>query len=287
LPREAVVRSRTTRQATTQQATGQDNTGQQNTGQQSTTDESAAPPTLRQVIRGDFAAASGLKLLAIVLLLAWMAFQWGLGNDILLPTIAANGYDSVDDGETWSRGLAAVGVAALAGGGFWAMTQALDAVVVLGGLRLIPGITERLSSYLRRKGWVTPYAEMKWSTRWIIAYATGVSLLCLIDVFATGTQGVKQRRGMIAGAVALSAGTVGALVALVAGAALTASRIPATEDGAVVFIRFAKNPLTWVVIYAVVFLVGRLTGKSFKTADGLDDDDLDPKKSQPQDPVTT
>ncbi len=195
-------------------------------------------------------------------LLAWMGFQWGFGNDVLLPSIAATGFDAIDDGETWTSGFAAAAVAGVAGGGFWALTQTLDAIVVMSGLRLVPGLTQRLSTYLTRKGGVTPYAEMTWSTRWVIAYATGVSVLCLVDVFATGRQGVRDRSVMIATSVALSAGTVGVVVGLAATATMVATRVPATASGAEVFLRWAKNPLTWVAIFAVVFLVGRLMNGS-------------------------
>jgi len=221
----------------------------------------ASQETLWQTIKGDFAQAAGLKLIAVVLLLAWMAFQWGFGNDVLLPSIVASAFDGVDDGETWRAGGAAVAAATLAGFGFWAITQALDAVIMLTGLRLVPGITQRVSAFLQRKGWVTPYRDMKWSTRWIIAYATGVSALCLVDAFATGEHGVRSRRGIIATATALSAGSVALVVLLVSGAAMIGKRIPATEGAAETLIRYAKNPLTWIVIFGGVFLFDYLRGK--------------------------
>ncbi len=220
--------------------------------------ESLPAESLWQTVRGDFAAATGWKVLAIFGLLAWMAFQWGLGNDILLPSLAASALDAVDDGETWSSGLAAVAAAAVTGGLFWALVQCIDAVVMLSGIRLIPGLTARITAFVQRKGLVTPYAEMRWTTRWIISYATGVSLLCLVDVFATGRPGLRTRRSMIVVSVILSAGTVGLIVALVALAAVVAARIPATEAGAEVFVRFAKNPLTWIVIFVAVYGIGRL-----------------------------
>lgn len=191
-----------------------------------------------------------------------MAFQWGFGNDILLPPIVATVFDAVDNGETWSSGGTAVVLAALAGFVFWGAAQLLDAVIVLGGLRLIPGLTDRLSVFLRKKGLVTPYADMKWSTRWAIAYATGASMLCLVDVFATGRQGLRHRAAMVLAAALLSAGSVGLVVGIVTAAAMVAKRVPATEGAAEVFIRFAKNPLTWVAIFAVVFVVGHFSADS-------------------------
>lgn len=215
-------------------------------------------PSLWQTVKADFGAATGWKVLAVFCLLAWMAFQWGFGNDALLPSIAATALDTVDDGASWPSGFAGVAAATAASFVFWALTQMIDAVVMLTGLRLVPRLTERIARFLQAKGWLTSYDQMKWSTRWIIAYATGVSALCLVDLFATGTPGIRHRRQMIVASVLLSAGTVSIVVALVVTAAMVATRIPATGAAADVFIRFARNPLTWIAIFAVVFGVGYL-----------------------------
>lgn len=220
--------------------------------------DAAPTESLWQTASRDFASARGLRVILVLGLLLWMAFQWGPGNDIFLPSIVASVFDGVDDGSTWPNGVLTVLLSTLAGFGFWAATQLIDAIVVLSGLRLIPALTARLSAFLRRKGWVTPFDEMKLSTRWIIAYASGASVLCLVDVFATGRQGPEGRRHMIIQSVLLSAGSVGAVVAMVTTAAMVATRVPATESGAETFIRFAKNPLTWIVIFAAVYLVGFL-----------------------------
>ena len=196
-------------------------------------------------------------MLAVFGVLVWMAFQWGLGNDILLPSIAATAFDTIDDGSAWSRGFIAVGAAAAAGFVFWTITQLIDVIVVMTGLRLLPAMTERLSRFLRAKGWVTPYRDMRWSTRWIIAYASGASLLCLVDVLATGRQGMRDRKKMASSAILLSAGSVGVVVGLVAAAAMVGKRVPATADEADDFVRYARNPLMWIGVFVVVFLIGR------------------------------
>lgn len=237
--------------------------------------EDAAPPeSLWQSVKRDFAGASGWKVLAVVGMFVWMAFQWGWGNDILLPSLAATAFDAVDDGETWTSGIAAVGAAAAVSFVFWWLTQLFDAVVMLSGMGLLPNITKRISRFLRKRGWVKPYAEMKWSTRAALAYAAGASLLCQVDLFATGVQGVRVRRRMILETTVLSAGLVATVVALVTTAAMVATRVPATESGAEVFIRYAKNPLTWIVILAVAYGAGALlsrgqAGESESDPDGL------------------
>lgn len=229
------------------------------------TDSHAASPPIDEplwhTVKRDFSAASGLALLGVVALLGWMAFQWGFGNDALLPPIVAWVFDGIDDDTSWSAGLLGVAGAMAAGFLFWGATQLLDAIIMLSGLRLIPGITARVSHFLRDKGWVTPYRDMSWSTRWIIAYATGASALCLVDFFATGEGGLRQRRQMVTSAVVLSAGTVSLVVGVLAGAAMVAKRVPATEGAADTLIRYAKNPLVWILIFTTVFAVGHLRSR--------------------------
>ena len=215
-------------------------------------------PSLWDTVKGDFASAAGRKLVLVVLLILWMGFQWGPGNDIILAPLAATVFDTVDDTSSWGIGVLAVGAAAVVSTLFWAATQALDAVVVLSGIKLVPGVMERLGRSLRRRGLVTAYADMRWTTRWMLSYATGVSVLGLVDVLATGRAGVRGRRVMLAQSVMLSAGTVGLVVAAVATAPMIAARYPATADEADTFLRYARNPLVWLAIFGGVFLIDRL-----------------------------
>ncbi len=208
--------------------------------------------TLWQTVKSDFARSTGLRVIGVGLVLGWMAFQWGWGNDILLPSIAATAFESIDDGQSWTSAAGASVAATAAGASFWALTQTLDGIIVLSGLRLIPGITARIGAFLQRKGWVKPVAELSFGTKFLIAYATGASVLCLVDVFATGRQGLRGRGSLLAQAVAMSAGGVGVVIAVVATLTSIGTRVEATQDAAEVMVRYAKNPLTWLVIYASV-----------------------------------
>ena len=229
--------------------------------------EPAAPSeTLWQTVKADFSRASGRQLVAVVAVLLWMAFQWGWGNDILLPPIVARAFDAVDNGTSWLSGFSAVLAATGAGSLFWGVTQALDAVIVLSGIRLLPGITGRISARLKRHGWVKPVSELSLGTKFLIAYATGASALCLVDVFATGKPGLRSRGTMVMQAVALAVAGVGLVIFFVTGVTVIGSRIPALEETAETVVRYAKNPLTWIVIYGAIIggsaLVSRLRSSS-------------------------
>ncbi len=221
--------------------------------------------TLWETVKGDFSQATGVRIIGVALLLTWLAFQWGWGNDILLPPIVARAYEAVDNGATWASGIGAVAAAVGAGGLFWGATQAFDGIVVLAGLRLVPGITGRISRFLRRQGWVKPYHELSIGTRFLIAYLSGASVLCLVDVFATGRQGLRSRWRMLAQAVALAVAGVATIIAVVTIAIAVGARIPATEGASEFVIRYARNPLTWLVIYGGAILLSHLVGRLAST----------------------
>lgn len=217
--------------------------------------------SLWQTVKRDFSTATGARILGVIVLLAWMAFQWGFGNDILLPPIVARAFEAVDDGKTWLSGSAAVAAGVGAGGAFWGLTQAFDAVIVLSGLRLIPNITARISNFLRDKGWVKSFAELSWGTRFLIAYASGASILCLVDVFATGRSGLRSRGRMVVQAVGLAVAGVAIAIAVVSIVIAVGARVPATEGAADFVLRYARNPVTWLVIYGSIVGISALAGR--------------------------
>ncbi len=224
-------------------------------------DVPAETESLWETVKSDFAGARGWRLLAVAGMLAWLAFQWGWGNDILLPPIVATAFDAVDDGTTWPSAAGAVGAGTLAGALFWGLTQTIDGVIVLSGISLLPGITQRISRFLRRQGWVKPFSELSLGTKFLIAYISGASVLCLVDVFATGEPGLRRRRAMLANAVGLAMAGVGLVVLIITTATVIGTRIPATSDAADVVIRYAKNPVTWLVIYGTIIGLSALKSR--------------------------
>ena len=209
-------------------------------------------------LKADFKHASGLALLTIVALAAWLSFQWGFGNDALLPSVAANAFDWVDDRQTWPAGLAAVGVASLSAFGFWGITQAIDVVVVMTSADRIPRTMAVISERVRKRNWVKPYAELSWPARIGIAYAVGASVLCLVDVLATGQPGLRRRLDIAATSVFMSAASIATVVGLITAVAMVGTRVSSVQDEADVLIRYAKNPLTWLVIFATIFAANHI-----------------------------
>ena len=226
--------------------------------------------SFRQAARADLAGASGIRVLGVVALLSWLLFQWGIGNDALLPAISARAFDAFEDPTVidvasgdlhWGAGVLAALAAGFAGFVFWTLTQLLDAVLVLMGTRLVPNVVGRLGENLRQRGWVKEWRELAWSTRWMIAYGVGASAAGLVDALATGRPGVAGRRWMICSAALVSSVTVGLIVTAVAGAAVVGLRIEGAQPATEVFIRYAKNPLTWLAIFGLVIVVNSIRNR--------------------------
>lgn len=226
------------------------------------TDEIKSKRKLLNDVVADIRSNTGLAAIGVIGIVVWIAFQWGFGNDVLLPTITARVYNALDRPPNWSPGVVSVVASTAAGGVFWAVTQLIDALVVLTGLRLLPRVGRRFSEWLQSKYWVKPVDEMQATTRWAIAYGAGVSVLCLIDALATGQPGVARRKGLIAESIAFSAGTIAAIIAVVATATMAAQRHPALQPTAAFIARYAANPLTWIAIIAAVVGIGSVRGRS-------------------------
>lgn len=216
--------------------------------------------TVWQTVRGDIRRATGRRLAGVLVIVVWMVFQWGWGNDIVLPTIVVRTFEAVDDGQTWLAGGSAIGAATLVGGLFWALTQSIDVWLVVSGCALIPGVTNRISDALRRQGLVKPYAELSLATRLVLAYMSGASLLCLLDVFATGEVGLRHRRAIVIEAISLAIATVSIVVVIVTSALALGARVPATRGVTDVVVQFARNPLTWLAIYGAFVGLPALVG---------------------------
>ncbi len=231
----------------------------------STATEADPEPSLWSTIKGDFANATGARVLGVLGMMIWMAFQWGWGNDVLLPPIVARAFDAIDDSSTWPSAIGAIGAGTVAGSGFWGITQAFDGVVVLAGFGLIPATTARISRTLRRHGLVKPYHELSFGTRFFVAYLSGASVLCLIDVMATGRPGLQPRRRILAEAVAMAVAGVAIVIVVITSAIAIGARVPATEGAAEFVVRYARNPLTWLALYGTLALgsaiAGRLRGR--------------------------
>ncbi len=211
--------------------------------------------SLRRAARNDLRAASGRDLAVVLALGAWLVYQWGFGNDALLPPIVANVADGLDDGETFGAGAAAVVGGAAAGAVFWAACMAIDGLVMMVGLRRLPHLVAEIGRRLRARGWVARWDDMRWSTRWMLAYGAGPSALILADALADGPDDRPRRHRIIAVAVALAAGSVAVVSAVIVAAAVTARRFPATRPTADWIVRVASNPLFWIALFGGLWLV--------------------------------
>ncbi len=224
---------------------------------------SASPGRLRAAVSSDFSAAVGLRLLLVVVMLCWLAYQWGFGNDATLPTLVANAVQAIDDSESLRRGLLAVAAGFAVGFLFTLVTQVVDVLIVILGFSQLPATTAWISFNLRKKGWVKPYADMTWTGRWMLAYGVGTSAVLLVDRFARNETSTDNQNRIIVVSTALASISVGLVSALVVAVAISA-----TERAGEIVIRVASNPFTWLGLFGTIFLISHWRNRDDQVTTG-------------------
>lgn len=217
---------------------------------------------LRAAVSSDFRAAAGLRLLLVVIMLGWLAYQWGFGNDATLPTLVANAVLAIDDGESIRRGAFAIAAGFAVGFLFTLVTQVVDVLIVMLGFSQLPSTTAWISSYLRKKGWVKAYADMTWTGRWMLAYGVGTSAVLLVDRFARNKTSTDDQNRIIVISTALASISVGLVSAIIVTIAISALRFPATERAGEIVIRVASNPFTWLALFGTIFFISHRRNQS-------------------------
>ncbi|MEZ5341928.1 MAG: hypothetical protein R2706_10900 [Acidimicrobiales bacterium] len=217
-----------------------------------------APSRLSVAAKSDIRAASGVRVLAVIVMLAWLAYQWGFGNDATLPTLVARATLAVDDGETARAGSLAVATGFGVGFLFTLVTQVIDVSIVILGFNQLPLTSAWISRSVRRRGWVKPFADMTWVGRWMLAYGVGTSAVLLVDRFARNKTATDDQNRIVGISLALSSISVGLVSALVVAVAVLALRFPQTERAGEIVIRVASNPLTWLGLFGSIYLISHL-----------------------------
>ena len=229
-------------------------------------DNTHADPALRAAITADFRASQPLRRLALCAVVFWLAYEWGIGNEVVTPWLLAR---VIND----RPGLEAIPAAIVVGFVFTTLQQLLAGVTALAGFSMFDR-TARAA--WQRLGTQFDSIPGEWSTlglfgRSVLVFGLGTTAVALVQITTTGEVGVK-RHGR---AVTESAVLCGAAVALVAGAvgalAVAGRRIEMLAPLTEWMLRVLGNPLFWLgllVLAAVVNLARRRASSSLEEPDG-------------------
>lgn len=201
---------------------------------------------VRSAVALDIREAPLRRRVLLVAVAAWIAYEWGIGNETVTPWLLVRVMAAVD-GPMVIPATAAVGFA------FTAVQQFVAGVTALAGFvmfdRTATAAWTRLRDALGREP--TGWSHLGLGGRSLIVFTLGTTAVALIEVTTSGAVGVARHVRVVAAGALLCA----ALVAIAGGAAATiawAGReiepLAGPTDAA---LRVLGNPLLWLTVLAV------------------------------------
>jgi hypothetical protein len=213
-------------------------------------DDEPATPALRAAVRADFRTSEPLRRVALCGVVFWLAYEWGIGNEVVTPWLLAR---VISD----RPGLEAIPAAIVVGFVFTAVQQLLGGVTALAGFSVFDRTAD---AAWRRLGDRFGSIPGEWSSlglvsRSILVFGLGTTAVALLQITTTGQVGVR-RHGR---AITESALLCGALVGVVAGAvgalAVAGRQIAMLAPFTEWMLRVLGNPLFWLGLLALVAMV--------------------------------
>lgn len=209
---------------------------------------------LGRAVRADIRSASAIQVLALAVLIAWLAFEWGPGNEIAVPSTMMALLERLD-------GLLALAIMPAAGFGLGFALQLVSGLIAAVGFSMLDNTARAAWLALRRwrrSGDPGDYLSMGWPARWGVSFLIGTTAVVLIQLFTTGEARVVRQVRPILISATLVAGTISGLALLVTIGVVIARRYPAAQPTVDRGVAVLANPLTWIVLLSVWLVVQQL-----------------------------
>jgi hypothetical protein len=221
--------------------------------------ETSGPPerpggreTLRASIGADFRNSSWRLRFALIGVVAWLVYEWGPGNETVTPWLVVRTIGR-------NEGPMVIVAAALVGFGFTFLQQLASGTTALLGFSLFERTASaawhRLSDDGRKE--IPDWTTIGWVPRTALVFGLGTTAVALVQVVTSGEVGVRRHLKVIAQSALLLGLVVGAVAAFGGTLAWVGSEVPAwsgTTDG---ILRVLGNPLVWLTLAAVLFVLER------------------------------
>lgn len=204
---------------------------------------------MREAIVGDFRSSGWSSRLALIGVCAWLAYEWGPGNETVTSWALASLVERFD-------GVSAVLAAALFAFGFTTVQQAASGFTALAGFSLLERTSAASWERLRRADsrLVGGWASMGLVTRSAIVFGLGTTAVALMQIVTTGTTGVRVH----ARAVLASATLCGVLVMVIGTTAAVLVEIGRAIDSLAGpterLVSILAQPWPWLGLAAVLVL---------------------------------
>ena len=199
--------------------------------------------TIRSAVAADFASASIGRRLALIGVVAWLAYEWGPGNESVTPWLLATVIGRSD-------GVLVIPVTAAFGFAFTTLQQLASGYTALAGFSVFERTSHAAWNRLRGSA---PTGTGEWTTlslfaRCAMVFALGTTAVALVQITTTGVVGVRPH----ARAVHQAALLCGVLVGLIGAAAATVAHIgrqfSALAGATDWVLRILGNPIFWLAV---------------------------------------
>lgn len=205
----------------------------------------------------DLRSARPGQIVALLVVVAWLAFEWGPGNEIAVPTILMGLLNRIE-------GVEALLIMPVAGFLLGLGLQLISGLVAAVGFSMLDNTAHAAWVMLRR--W-RPTAEAKdflalgWVGRWSLAFFVGTTAVVLVQLFTTGEAAARRHLRAVIISSMLVGATISAIAAAVATAVVLGRRYPGIEPYVDDVVGLLANPLFWIGLLAVVLIGSQLMAR--------------------------
>lgn len=205
--------------------------------------------TFRSAVAADFRASTWLQRFLLVGVVAWLAYEWGAGNETFTPWFLVKVVTATEG--AWS-----IIATAAAGFAFTMCQQLLSGFTTSAGFarfsRTADAAWQRLSA--RTESETLEWSKMGWATRALVVFSLGTTAVVLIQVAVTGEVGVARHRRTVIEAAALCGAIVGLIGGIIAAMVWGGRSVPALNTLTDALLRITGNPLLWIAILLLLLL---------------------------------
>ena len=223
--------------------------------------EPGAVRRLATAAKADLRSARPAQVIALIVVVAWLIFEWGPGNEITVPTLLMGLLNRLNGNE-------ALLIMPIAGFALGLALQLFSGLVAAIGFSMLDNTAKAAWHTLRQ--W-RPTSETKdfmalgWVGRWGVAFFVGTTAVVLMQLFTTGeARAARHLRAVVTSAVLVGA-TIGAIATVVTVAVVLGRRYAAAEPYVDQVVNLLSNPLFWTALLTLGLLGSQLT-KRFGTA---------------------
>jgi len=188
--------------------------------------------------------------MALLGVCAWLAYEWGPGNETVNTLILARIIEN-------NTGAAVIPITAAVALLFTLVQQLASGFTALAGFSLFDRTARASWQKLRGSRDVAPgeWSGLSWAARASIAFGLGTTAVALIQIMTTGQVGVRRHGRAVAASALLCSVIIGFIGGTAASIAYVGRRVDSLARPTRLILRVLENPLFWLGFLVLLALI--------------------------------